>query len=224
MKACNKCNEEKELTEFYIIRNKPSTNCKKCNNLKSKEYHSKNRDKVLYRLKKYKSDNKNINSVRYKVSELNKLINDNQSVCTKCLSIKDKSCFITDNSRKNKLSASCKECKNNYFKNKKKDDINFKLICNLRSALSESIRKGRLIKEYKTLDILGISIEDFKLFIESKFRDNMSWDNYGEWHIDHIIPISYAKNIEEIYKLSHYTNFQPLWMIDNCSKGNRYIG
>lgn len=81
-----------------------------------------------------------------------------------------------------------------------------------------------LSKSYKTLDILGISIADFKLFIESKFIDNMSWDNYGEWHLDHVIPISYGKNIEEIYKLSYYTNFQPLWMIDNCSKGNRYIG
>ena len=224
MKTCNKCNEEKELTEFYLIRDKPNGCCKKCDNLKSKEYHSKNRDKILPRVRKHKSDNKNKNSIRFKVNELVKLVGENESVCTKCLTIKDKSNFIKDNSRKNKLSASCKECKNEYFRNKKKGDINFKLICTLRSNLSESIRRNKLSKSYKTLDILGISIEDFKLFIESKFIDNMSWDNYGKWHLDHVIPISYGKNIEEIYKLSYYTNFQPLWMIDNCSKGNRYIG
>lgn len=224
MKTCNICKEEKEPIEFYLIRNKHSEYCKKCDNLKSKEYHNKNRDKILPRLRKYKSDNKNKNSIRFKVNELNKLINDNESVCTKCLTIKDKLNFIKDNSRKNKLSASCKECKNEYFRNKKKNDINFKLICNLRSNLSESIRKNKLSKKYKTLDILGISLEDFKLFIEFKFKEDMSWDNYGSWHLDHIIPISYGETIEEIYKLSYYTNFQPLWMIENCSKGNRYIG
>lgn len=52
----------------------------------------------------------------------------------------------------------------------------------------------------------------------------MNWENYGEWHLDHIIPISYAKTIEDIYKLNHYTNLQPLWASENLSKGNRYIG
>ena len=52
----------------------------------------------------------------------------------------------------------------------------------------------------------------------------MNWKNYGEWHLDHIIPISYAKKEEEIYELNHYTNFQPLWAKDNLSKGNRFIG
>lgn len=56
----------------------------------------------------------------------------------------------------------------------------------------------------------------------------MSWDNHGEWHIDHIIPIKYmpdgvAPTIEEVYRRLHYTNTQPLWAEDNLSKGNRYI-
>ena len=50
----------------------------------------------------------------------------------------------------------------------------------------------------------------------------MNWDNAGKWHLDHIIPISSAKNEEDIIKLNHYTNFQPLWAIDNLTKGNRY--
>ena len=52
----------------------------------------------------------------------------------------------------------------------------------------------------------------------------MSWDNHGEWHIDHITPISYAKTEEDVLKLNHFSNFQPLWEFDNLSKGNRFIG
>ena len=51
----------------------------------------------------------------------------------------------------------------------------------------------------------------------------MSWDNYGDWHIDHIIPLSSAKTEEEIYKLAHYTNLQPLWAEDNIKKSNKIL-
>ncbi len=59
---------------------------------------------------------------------------------------------------------------------------------------------------------------------EEKFIEGMSWDNHGEWHIDHITPISYAKTEEDVLKLNHFSNFQPLWEFDNLSKGNRFIG
>jgi hypothetical protein len=51
----------------------------------------------------------------------------------------------------------------------------------------------------------------------------MNWDNHGEWHIDHKIPLSTAKNEEELYKLNHYTNLQPLWSTDNLKKSNKII-
>jgi hypothetical protein len=53
----------------------------------------------------------------------------------------------------------------------------------------------------------------------------MNWENYGQfgWHVDHIIPLSSAKTEEEIYKLSHYTNLQPLWAQDNLKKGNKIL-
>ena len=51
----------------------------------------------------------------------------------------------------------------------------------------------------------------------------MSWDNHGEWHIDHIIPLSSAKDEYEFFKLCHYTNLQPLWANENYKKGKKII-
>ena len=50
----------------------------------------------------------------------------------------------------------------------------------------------------------------------------MSWENQGKWHLDHIIPISSAKTEEDVIRLNHYTNFQPLWAEDNFKKGKKY--
>lgn len=94
----------------------------------------------------------------------------------------------------------------------------------IRSLVSNSIRKMRYIKESHTIEIIGCSFEDLKRYIEDKFVLGMCLDNYGEWHIDHIIPISYAKDKEDILRLNHYSNLQPLWSIDNMVKGNRWIG
>jgi hypothetical protein len=74
--------------------------------------------------------------------------------------------------------------------------------------------------------IIGCSWDEFKAHIESRFYPNpvtgemMTWENYGKngWEIDHIKPLCSAKNLDELIKLSHYTNLQPLWAIDNVKK------
>ena len=101
-----------------------------------------------------------------------------------------------------------------------KNDIQYKLSCVLRSRLKMAL-KGKA-KEIKTLDSIGCSIQQLILHIEVKFQPGMSWDNYGEWHIDHIKPISLFKLPDELKLANHYTNLQPLWAEDNFKKGARY--
>ena len=111
-----------------------------------------------------------------------------------------------------------------YEKNKKSTDILFKLKCNIRSRISFCL--FNYVKKSKTEIILGMSFSNFKLYIESKFEPWMNWKNYGLWNgelnygwdIDHIIPTSSVETEEDMLKLNHYTNLQPL-----CSQVNRYI-
>ena len=112
-----------------------------------------------------------------------------------------------------------------YKKERLKTDHIFKFKGNVRSLIKNSFKRGtnQLRKDAKTETILGCVIEEFTLYIESKFIDGMTMKNHGKWHLDHIIPLSKATTKEEIIKLNHYTNFQPLWAEDNLKKGNKII-
>lgn len=106
-------------------------------------------------------------------------------------------------------------------KNRKLNEPLFRLSGNIRSLISISIKNQGYKKTSKTYDILGCSFEEFKTHLENQFTDGMTWENQGKWHLDHIYPVSRATDEEHLIKLNHYTNFQPLWAIDNIKKGNK---
>jgi hypothetical protein len=115
--------------------------------------------------------------------------------------------------------------KNNptYTTDRKQIDPTFKMIKNVRRRLNRFLSFKKITKRNTTIHLIGCEPYELKQFLEKKFKDNMSWDNYGEWHIDHIIPLSSAKSEEGLYQLCHYTNLQPLWAKDNLSKSNKII-
>ena len=79
-------------------------------------------------------------------------------------------------------------------------------------------------KEMGSTEYLGCNIETLKKHIEQQFTEGMPWENYGEWHIDHKIPLKYKKSsLEEAAQRLHYANTQPMWASENMSKGCRYI-
>lgn len=108
-----------------------------------------------------------------------------------------------------------------YLKNRRQSDINFKIACNLRIRLSKALRRNT--KCGSAVKSLGCSIAQFKVHIENKWNCGMSWGNYGEWHLDHITPLSSfdLTNTQDFIKACHYSNYQPLWAHDNLSKNNK---
>ena len=101
-----------------------------------------------------------------------------------------------------------------------KNDLN-KLKSALRNRTYFAFKQKRYNKNSKTEQLLGASYEIVKIHIESQFKEGMSWDNRILWHIDHRIPLASAKSEEEIVKLCHYTNLQPLWADENIRKSDK---
>jgi hypothetical protein len=95
----------------------------------------------------------------------------------------------------------------------------------IRMRLSTRIRMalGSEKKAYKTETLIGCSIQHFRAHIESQFKEGMTWENYGQWHIDHLVPCRAFRLSEEAQQLLcfNYTNLRPLWAVDNLKKGDR---
>jgi hypothetical protein len=85
-------------------------------------------------------------------------------------------------------------------------------------------------KNKGSIEYLGCDIESFRKYLAEKFELGMTWENYGEWEIDHIVPVKYKgadggpPTLEEVATRLHHTNTQPLWRADNLAKGNRWVG
>lgn len=100
-------------------------------------------------------------------------------------------------------------------------DKSYALLCNLRRRMSY-VLKRKSTKMDTSMNLIGCSREHLKQHIEAQFTEGMTWDNYGKWSIDHIIPCSSfnLSTVEEQRKMCHYTNLQPLWHKDNIKKSN----
>lgn len=114
-----------------------------------------------------------------------------------------------------------------WYLNRRRTDPSFRLKSNTRTALWTCLKERSVAKYRSTFILLGYSIEELMNHLESLFTEGMSWDNYGEWHVDHKIPMN-SFNFEstddigfkECWKLN---NLQPLWGPDNLSKGTKLL-
>jgi hypothetical protein len=116
-----------------------------------------------------------------------------------------------------------KKRKHEQRKERRKVDPVFTIINNVRARLYKYLKVNQIRKKNKTFEIVGCTPEFLKEHLEKQFVNGMSWENRDKWHIDHIIPLSSAKTEEELLKLCHYTNLQPLWAEDNLKKSNKIL-
>ena len=195
---------DKPLSEYHKWKYGPDGYrrvCKECRKLETKKYYEIHGDKIRTQNTKYRIENPD------KVKEVKQRIYE-----------RDKERIL----QVNKLYRENNRDKiNEYSRNRKKNDPIFKLKHLMNSRLRVFLKSKNLHKHNKTFEIVGCTPEFLKEHLESKFIDGMSWENQGDWHIDHIIPLSSAINEDEIIKLCHYTNLQPLWALDNMKKGSK---
>ena len=206
MKKCSKCYIEQDICFFGKDSKRKDGLRLYCNNCRKKEslyYRINNKEKRQKTQKKYKTLNPEYYS-NYYISHKEEIKEYNKN-------------YYETNKENliNKMSQ--------YTSNRKKTDILFKLFHVVRSRVYKIIKIKNINKQNKTFDIVGCSPIQLKEHLEKQFNDGMSWDNYGKWHIDHIIPLSSANNEDEVYKLCHHTNLQPLWAEDNLKKSNKIL-
>lgn len=207
-KICSKCKEDKPLSEYgkctscYL---NVKSSCKKCRNLEYVE--------SIPRVKKYKEKNKE------HLKEYNKKWQAENKEYVK------QSKLLYKSENRDLINA----YRRKYTKSRRLEDSNFKLTCDIRTLIISSYKRacnGEFNKSTTTEEVIGCSMLHFINHLQSLFIEGMTLENHGNceecWHIDHKIPLASAKTEEDIIRLCHYTNLQPLWSRDNMSKGSKY--
>jgi hypothetical protein len=205
-KICNICSIKKPVSEFHKWKYGPDglkRECKECRKKETKKYYSTNSESIKQKVSKYRQKNpEKVKQVKKRIYERNKenILSVNRLY-----------------RKKNR-----KEITNKNLERRKNDPIHgLKHLMN--SRLRVFLTSQNMTKRNKTFEIVGCTPHELKIYLETKFKDGMTWENRGKWHIDHIIPLSSATNEEEVYKLCHYTNLQPLWAEENLKKSNKLI-
>lgn len=105
------------------------------------------------------------------------------------------------------------------------NDIHYLLRQKISDRIRKAIKNAYGYKSKSCFQYIGCSIPEIRNYLESNFKEGMSWDNYGLWHIDHIKPCALfdLTDLNQQKICFHYTNLQPLWARDNLSKGAKYV-
>jgi hypothetical protein len=224
-KICSKCNGEKDICEFGKhpqTKDKLQCRCKECRKIDKKEEYQKYKESIKIKNKKYREENREKlieYSRKYYHENKEKLLEDKKEYYLKNSEIIYEKLLVYNKNNRKKVNF----YKNQYNKQKKKSSPLYKLKISMRDRLNKYFIYSSLNKNNKTFEIIGCTPPKLKEHLESQFTHGMCWDNHGlfGWHIDHIMPLSSAKTEEELYKLCHYTNLQPLWAGDNLKKSNK---
>jgi hypothetical protein len=216
-KVCSKCKVEKQVCEFgnsKLSKDGLLYSCKECNNKRSVDYRKNNSEKVLELTRNWTKKNPEWVYNRHK-----KWREENPEKVKEM-----RGNWLNKNPEKRKeYRENYKSRKQEQRKERRDKDPIFNLTNRLRCRLWKYLKILNITKTNKTFDIVGCSPQFLKEHLETQFTDGMSWDNRSEWHIDHIIPLSLAKTEDELYKLCHYENLQPLWAEDNLKKSNKIL-
>lgn len=225
-KKCIDCLIEKESSDF--CKNNHASDgleykCRECHKKLNLIYRTKNKEILEKKRKVYREENKEKLRVRRKelyLLNISKKRENRRRAYNK--NIEKNRAYNRSLYQKNRESM-----RNRYSlwrRKKYSEDVSFRLRIILRNRI-RSITKGGSLQ--KSSELFGCSVEFLKKYIESQFKSDMNWNNYGRvgWHIDHIIPCAMfdLSNSEQQKACFHYTNLQPLWAVDNLRKKDKIL-
>ena len=196
--------------ENYSLRYTSSNDCIECKRISDKNSYIKRQEKILNQKKQYYLDNKEAYNLKNKEYYLT-----------------NKDGIITKNKEYYKNNKKHLNAKNwERIKIKLATDPIFRLNRRMSNAVTKALKRKNTSKGgISYLDLVDFTLEDLVAHLEKQFTEGMNWDNYDEWHIDHIKPKSTFDyetpndlSFKECWSLS---NFQPLWGKDNLSKGKK---
>lgn len=222
-KECSKCGEVKSLDQYdkhKSCKYGVCSYCKVCDRKANKKWKCDNAEQ----LKSSKSEHYRSNKDRISQQKKDRYRRDRETI------LAQKQRYYREN--RERLIERMKEyhqqrkgtpeaCRNEYFNKRRKEDPLFNITQRVRTRIGHMLRAEGLSKKAKTTVMIGCDWETLKDHLESQFTEGMTWDNRGEWHIDHIIPLSSASTEEGLMDLCHFTNLQPLWAGDNLRKGSK---
>ncbi len=199
MKKCKECKEEKNIEDFYKHKGMADGHlsiCKDCKVKYSVNYYKDNQDKI----KKY-----------YSIP----LVAERRKKNKRQWNI-DNKIYNSEYRKRTKLD------RNEQRRKRYKNDPEYRILSLLRSRLYYAL-KG-ICKSDSTIKLLGCSVEKLMIHLESLFEEGMTWNNQGEWEIDHIKPCDSFDLTDPVQqrKCFNYINLQPMWKADNIRKGNKY--
>ena len=215
MKKCTKCNQEKPFNNFTkhpTTKDGYASRCNLCKKEYTIEWQNKNKEKYKKIQQQYYLNNKekiNKRSIKY---------NKQHYIDNKELYLERSKQWVEDNRER------INELVNSRHKRLWVEDSMFKMKHNIRHLIYNSFKRyknNNWVKSDKTESILGCSMDEFIEHLKAQFKPGMTIGNHGEWEIDHIIPLSSASTKDELVKLNHYTNLQPLWLEENRKKGGK---
>ncbi len=225
-KTCSRCKELKLNDEFYKSKtNKDglSLYCKKCSLLNIQRQTSIRKTKQIdvdeSIIKKCNVCKLEKTLKQYKI---NLKSNDNFSnICIDCSPKNEWTVEKQRASEKKYRDNNPEKMKEKY--KKQSTNINRRVRNSLNHRISESLNAKKNKKINKTIQYIGCEIIFFRNWMQYQFTENMSWENYGEWHLDHVKPCaSYdLKNENDIKECFNWKNYQPLWAKDNLIKSNK---
>lgn len=229
--ACKKSFERKSSKQRFCSKECYAPFGRELQRSSARKYHFKNREKILKKQKQYRI--KNIEKIKERIKKYEIENKEKLKLDRKLYNIKNREKRLLiykryrDKTKEERrlYRLKTKERSRQRAKERMQNDLNFKLSYYLRARVRAVLKSQKATKAKKTLSLLGCSWEEAKNHIQSKFKEGMTWENYGYygWHIDHIIPCSFfdLTDPEQQKKCFHYTNLQPLWGLENISKGNK---